>query len=162
MTDQTRRIGPPAAGREPGPNRRGNAILEMALVLPLMLYFAMGLVEFGQFCALKSAFEAAARDAARLGSRTVAVAADPATAATATLAASNVTFSASWLTIYDESNTTVVTDVSTVPAGHVLKFCLATTVAQVPGGHPPPLHSLTGQGIGDGKVLWGECAMVKE
>ncbi len=39
------------------PRHGGNAILEMALVLPLLIVLAMGMVEFGQYFYLKQAFE---------------------------------------------------------------------------------------------------------
>jgi Flp pilus assembly protein TadG len=157
----TARSSPGVRRRRRPPRWRANAILEMALLLPLLLFFAMGMVEYGQYCAMKFAFEAASRDAARFGCRAVAATADPANAATTTLAASKVTFSSSWMQIYDETTATTITDVATVPAGHPLKFYIGTTINLVPAA-VRPLHAITGLGIGDGKVLWGECTMVKE
>jgi len=45
--------------------RRGNAVLETALVIPVLLYLAFGTVEFGHFFYVKHNLQAAAREGAR-------------------------------------------------------------------------------------------------
>lgn len=45
--------------------RRGNAILEAALVLPVLLSLSFGTVEFGHFFFVKHTIQAAARDGTR-------------------------------------------------------------------------------------------------
>ncbi len=45
--------------------RRGGALLEAALVLPIMLAFGFGAFEFGYFIFLKQAVQGAAREGAR-------------------------------------------------------------------------------------------------
>ncbi len=42
--------------------RRGNAVLEMALVLPILLLLAFGMVEFGYFFYVKNNLQGAARE----------------------------------------------------------------------------------------------------
>ncbi len=49
------------------PRRMGSAILEAALVLPVMLSLSFGMIEFGYFFFVKHALQAAARDGARIG-----------------------------------------------------------------------------------------------
>mgnify|MGYP000518933373 CR=1 FL=1 len=46
--------------------RRGNAVLETALVLPILLALSFGLVEFGYFFYVKHNFQGAAREGARV------------------------------------------------------------------------------------------------
>lgn len=46
-------------------NRRGGAVLEAALVLPILTVLAMGMMEFGYYLYAKHTFEGAARDACR-------------------------------------------------------------------------------------------------
>src|SRR4051812_13398788 len=45
--------------------RRGNAVMEMALVLPILLALSFGTVEFGYFFYVKHTLQGAARDGAR-------------------------------------------------------------------------------------------------
>ena len=56
------------AGRVVGGRRarRGNAVLETALVLPILLALSFGLVEFGYFFYVKHNMQGAAREGARV------------------------------------------------------------------------------------------------
>jgi len=45
--------------------RRGNAVLEAALVVPILLYLAFGTVEFGYFYYVKNNVQGAAREGVR-------------------------------------------------------------------------------------------------
>lgn len=47
--------------------RRGGAILEAALVLPILFTISFGMVEFGYFFFVKHTLQAAAREGARMG-----------------------------------------------------------------------------------------------
>ncbi len=47
--------------------RRGNAVLEAALVIPILLYLAFGTVEFGYFFYVKNNVQGAAREGVRAG-----------------------------------------------------------------------------------------------
>jgi Flp pilus assembly protein TadG len=142
--------------------RQGNSIIEMAFVLQILLWLAMGMAEFGQYFYIKSAFQAAARDVARASILATAVQTDPATVATRTLGFANVTFNPSWMTITDITSSPVtVTNVSTIPAGHALQFTITTNYAAIPTVYRP-LSQITGKGIGTGKVMTGTCCMIKE
>jgi Flp pilus assembly protein TadG len=143
--------------------RRGGAVLELALTFPVFLAMAFGLVEFGQYMYIKHCFEAAARDAARVGIMSNATQSQVTTTLTNTLAQGNVTFSSSWLTITDlgPSATGTVSNVANVSAGDQLQFSVSTTYSSIPNV-VRPLYNMTGAGIGSGKVVSGICTMVKE
>ena len=144
-------------------HRSGNAIIEMVFAFQLLMFIAMGMVEFGQYFYIKHAFEAAARDAARASILATATSISPSTAATYTLSEANVTFNSSWLTITDTTAGTAVSDVSTVPAGDILQVQLLATYDQIPNVMRP-LYSITGNlfGIKNGKPMLGQCTMVRE
>jgi Flp pilus assembly protein TadG len=57
-----------ASSRHPrrGAFRRGGAILEAALVLPILLALSFGMIEYGYFFFLKHTLQGAARDGARI------------------------------------------------------------------------------------------------
>jgi Flp pilus assembly protein TadG len=141
--------------------RGGSVVIEMVFSFSLLMFIAMGMVEFGQYFYIKHAFEAAARDAARASILATATASSPATAATYTLSEANVTFNSSWLTITDTTAGSTVSDVSTVPAGDILQVQLLATYDQIPNVLRP-LYSMTGQGIKNGKPMLGQCTMVRE
>jgi Flp pilus assembly protein TadG len=143
--------------------RRGGPVLELAITFPVFLAMAFGLVEFGQYLYIKHCFEAAVRDAARVGIMTNATESQVTTTLTNTLAQANVTFSSSWLTITDlgPSATGTVSNVATVAAGDQLQFSLSTTYSSIPNV-VRPLYNMTGAGIGSGKTVSGMCTMVKE
>jgi len=142
--------------------RWGAVLLEAVLVLPVLIYLALGMAEFGQYYHIRSSFEQAAVDAARLGIPATAQQGDPATAATQTLGYVGVTFNSSWLTITDYSNSNAtVTDVSQIAPGHMLIFKIQTTYSQLPNAYRP-LYGMTGIGVGSSKTVSGQCSMVKE
>ena len=147
----------------------GNAIIEMALVLPALMFLAMGMVEFGQFFYTKNAFQQAARDACRASIMPNAKQADPYTAATAALAAAGVTFQNSWLTVTDitpgawgGTGTGNVTDVSTVSAGHAITVAITTTYGSLPNA-VRPLYAISGGiGIPSNRAIAGSSTGLKE
>ena len=153
-----------------GPRRRGGmAILEMAIVLPMMLYLAMGMVEYGQFFYLKNLFQQAARDATRAAIMPNAAAADPTTAATRTLAEGGITFQPSWMTMTDitpigwgGSTLGVFTDCSTVPAGHGITLTIATTYGALPGAVRPLSNMNAPAGIPAARAIAGSSTALKE
>jgi Flp pilus assembly protein TadG len=141
--------------------RSANALIEMAIAMPVLIGLAMGMAEFGQFFYIKNTFETAARDVARFSVLSTAQQSDPVTYATAAFARANITFQPSWMTMLDASTVTVVTDVSQVPAGHALTVIVQQYYDQIPGVYRP-LYQMTGQGIANGKKVLGLCTMVKE
>ena len=53
-------------------NRRGNALLDAALVLPILLSLTFGTVEYGYFFFVKHSMQGAAREGCRAGLEAVA------------------------------------------------------------------------------------------
>jgi Flp pilus assembly protein TadG len=143
--------------------RSANGTIEIVLVLPVLLAFSFGLVEFGQYMFIKHCFESAARDATRVAIMPTATQSSVTSVLTTTLAQANVPYSSSWLTITDlgPSQTGNVSDVSTVPMGDELQLTLSATYSSIPNA-VRPLYSSTGFGIGTAKTVVGECTMVKE
>jgi Flp pilus assembly protein TadG len=143
--------------------RRGAALVELALSLPILLYIGFGMAEFGQFIYIKHAFEAAARDACRIAITPTATQSQVTTTLTNTLTQANVTYNSSWLTLTDlgPSTTGTITNVANVPLGDEIQLTLSTTYSAIPNV-VRPLYSLTGAGIGTNKTVVGECTMVKE
>jgi len=142
-------------------SRSGNAMIEMVIAFPVLIFLALGMAEFGEFFYVKTAFESAARDVARVSIPVTAQQGDPAARAAATLAQYNITYNPSWMIIFDDSNGTLVTDVSTVPAGHLLTIIIQQYYDQIPGIYRP-LYQVTGSGIANGKQVLGLCTTVKE
>src|SRR5688500_6814462 len=63
MSDTSNLIG--ASKRNATYRRRGNAVLEVALTLPVVLALSFGCVEFGYFFFVKNSIQGAAREGAR-------------------------------------------------------------------------------------------------
>lgn len=152
------------------PRRHGGmAVLEMAVVLPVLLYLAMGMVEYGQFFYLKTAFQQAARDAARAALMPTARQADPAAAATRALAAAGVPFQSSWMTLTDTTPASwgggaggTVADCSTVAAGHTILVTITTSYGGLPGAVRPLSDLSMPAGIPAGRAIAGSSTGLKE
>jgi Flp pilus assembly protein TadG len=67
--------------------RRGNAILEAALVLPILLYLAFGTVEFGYYFYVKNQLQGAAREGVRAAITASAANSDVTSAVSASMSA---------------------------------------------------------------------------
>jgi Flp pilus assembly protein TadG len=142
----------------------------MAIAMPVLMYLVMGMVEFGEFFYVKSAFQQASRDALRAAIMPNAQQADPATAATRTLAVAGVTFQSSWMVITDitpsgwggSSGGGTVTDCSAVAAGHALTLTITATYATLPGAVRPLSAISGGVGIPASRTVVGSSGGLKE
>jgi Flp pilus assembly protein TadG len=137
------------------------AIIEMAIVFPLLIALVMGMAEFAQFFYVKNTFEEAAREVARMSVPALAVKADPSNTAANAFGRINVAFNPAWMTIVDLSASTLVTDVSAIPRGDVFMVTIQQNYDAIPGTYRP-LYLMTGQGIGNGKSITGKSTAVKE
>jgi len=144
-------------------SRGGNALIETSLALIVLLWVAMGMVEFGQFLYMKQAFNAAARDGARVASINTGTQAKVVAAVTAGLQQANVAYNASWLTITDLTTGTAVTDITSVTSGDSLRVTVSVNYDQIPNV-VRPLYTMTATrfGIKNGKPITGTCTMLKE
>ena len=136
-------------------------MLEVCIVLPVLLFLALGMVEFGQYFYIENIVESAARDACRATIPATAAAADPTTAVTRTLAQANITFTPSMMTITDDATGQTVSDVSTIFAGDAVSVNLQITYSQIPHVYRP-FNDMTGHGISNNKTLHTVCTMIKE
>ena len=143
----------------------GNAILEMAIVLPLLLYLSMGMVEYGQYFYVKQAFEAAARDGCRVAISPSATQAQVVAAMTATLAESGVTYDPAWAHFYwvtAPGLNTPESDVGILAPGYTIMVVLSAPYSTLPDAVRPMSSLYPGTGIGTGKQVTGTSTMVKD
>lgn len=142
--------------------RAGIAMLETIVVLPVLLFLALGMMEFGQFIYIDHIIQSACRDATRAAIPATAQSGDPTAAATRTLAQANIPFSSVTMLIQDTATGwSTVTDVSTVPAGHNLEVTLTATYSQLPNVYRP-FNNMTGHGISNSKTIQSISMMTKE
>lgn len=139
--------------REPIHKRRwGGAVLEMALVLPILLFLAFGTVEFGYFFYVKHNVQAAAREGARAAIVPSATNSDVTDAVQQMMQAAGLGSSGYTTSITNTAGTTVT--VSTTTAGTAIKVTVNCNWSQV-GLRPLGL-------IGSSKVVTGTTVMRKE
>ena len=125
-------------------NRRGGAVLEAAIVMPMILILTFGMIEVGHYFYLKHAMQCAAREAARLA---ILPKGDPSTAVSDAMARAGLS----------SANFTVTTDpadLSTAAAGDEMTVTVEATWSAV---GVRPMHLLSGS-----LVLRGSAVMMKE
>jgi len=125
-------------------NRRGSEVLEMALVMPLLVYLIFGMVEFGYFFYLKHNLQAAAREGARTASTLNGTDGDGVAKASAFLTAANLTAGS-----FSISSTT---------SGDTVTVSVQATWGQIGILHLP----LMDWSLPDSKVVKGVAVMRKE
>lgn len=130
----------------------GGAVLEMALVLPILLFLAFGTVEFGYFFYVKHNVQAAAREGARAAIVPSATNADVTAAVQQMMQAAGLGSSGYTTSITNTAGTTLT--VSTATAGTAIKVTVNCNWSQV-GLRPLGL-------IGTSKVVTGATVMRKE
>jgi Flp pilus assembly protein TadG len=133
--------------------RRGNAVLEAALVVPILLSLTFGAVEYGYFFFIKNSLQGAAREGCRAAIVQTAVNSDVTKAVAASLKAaglnsSTTTLDAKYTLTFSPS------DVSTVTAGNSITITLDATWGTI-GVRPMGL-------IGSSKTVRGTTVMRKE
>jgi Flp pilus assembly protein TadG len=146
--------------------RRGNAVIELALTLSILLSLTFGMVEFGYYFYVKNSFEGAAREGAR-----AAIVPGAANSAVTTAIANSMTasgYSSSQYSVQYQAGTTGAfyvggTSFSTDPTiitsaatGSPVAVNVYTTWSTVGTGFSP-MHF-----IGTSKVLSGLAVMRKE
>jgi len=121
-------------------DRRGNAVIEAVLVIPILLLLAFGTVEFGHFFFVKHNLQGAAREGARAAIVSGATNADVTSAVSASMTASGL----------QNSGYTVTTnpsDVSTAGSGTNISVAVECTWGNV-GVRPMGMISATKQARG--------------
>ena len=131
---------------------RGNAVLDMALVLPILLALAFGTVEFGYYFYVKHNVQAAAREGARAAIVPSAVAGDVTTAVQNVMNAAGLGSSGYTTSVTDVNGNAI--NVSTATAGTAIKVTVQCTWGNV-GVRPLGVISST-------KIVTGNTVMRKE
>ncbi|HYE17495.1 MAG TPA: TadE/TadG family type IV pilus assembly protein [Tepidisphaeraceae bacterium] len=136
--------------------RSGAAVLDMALVLPVLLYLAFGTVEYGYYFYVKHNVQSAAREGARAAIVPSATAGDVTTAVQNVMSAAGLQSTGYTVTITDTSNNAI--NVTTATAGTAIKVNVQLTWGSV-GVHPLPTAL---GGINTAKLVRGNTVMRKE
>jgi Flp pilus assembly protein TadG len=132
----------PKAARAPGEHpsrRRGLALVEMALILPLLLLLTIGVIEYSWLFLASQKITNAARQGARVGVRADATSADVSAAVAALLNAAGIG-EGQYSLVLSPSNA------STVPAGETFTVAVSVPYAnvQLTGAGFLPLPSALG------------------
>ena len=146
--------------------RRGNAVIELALTLGILVNLSFGMVEFGYYFYVKNSFEGAAREGARAaivpGAQTTDVTnavANCMTAAGYSASQYSIEYQAGTSGGYAVGGTAYSTNPSTITTATVgtpIGVTVYTTWGVVGRGYSP-MHF-----IGTSKVLMGTAVMRKE
>lgn len=134
--------------------RRGNGVLEMAIVLPVLLWLGMGMVEFGQYFYAKHTIQAASRDGARTAILGTATHAAAQSAVANTMATGNFGSSTYTLTFVDPYTSTTITNVAAVSKGNPIQVTVTANYGAV-GVRPLGVISAA-------KQIKGITTMIKE
>ena len=124
-------------------NRQGGAVLETAIVMPMILILTFGMIEVGHYFYLKHAMQCAAREAARLA---ILPKGDPSAAVSSAMARAGL--------VNGYTVTTDPVDLSTAVAGDEMTVTIEATWSDV---GVRPMTILSGS-----LVLRGSAVMMKE
>ncbi len=133
--------------------RRGSAVMDAALVFPVLISLTFGSIEFGHFFFLKHTMQGAAREGARAAITPSATTADVNTAVAASMTAAGFTAAQYTVAIRNPADTVTV-DPSTATAGTSILVKVNASWGTV-GIRPLGL-------IGSGKQVSGQTVMRKE
>jgi Flp pilus assembly protein TadG len=133
--------------------RPGNAIIEAALVLPVLLALAFGTIEFGHFFFCKHTFQGAARDGARVAILSSSTNTSVTTAVANTMTAAGFTAGQYTVAITNTSNVAIA-DIRTITTGNPIKVSVTATWGTI-GIRPMNMISAS-------KQVTGFMIMVKE
>lgn len=133
--------------------RRGSAVLDAALVFPILISLTFGCIEFGDFFYVKHTLQGAAREGARAGVMPSSANSDVTTAVTQSMTAAGFTATQYTILIRDVGDTTNINVASQTTGTPILVKvqCLWSTVGLRPLGL-----------IGSGKLVIGMTTMRKE
>lgn len=143
-------------GRKCSRRRLGGAVLETVLILPVLLYLAFGVVEFGYYFYVKHALEGAARDGCRAFISAGATLTDVTNAVSSSMTASNLASSGYTVVTQDGGTTLTAGNYTTAVAGDTITVTVTCTWGTAGAGYRP--WGL----IGTSKQVVGAAVMRKE
>lgn len=131
--------------------RRGNAVLEMALVLPILLMLAFGIADYGYFFYVKNCVQQTAQAAARK-----AISSSATNSGVSTLVSQMM--SSAGLSNSGYTLTTSPSDITSAATGSSVTVTISISWGTA------GIHSLTSGygGISNGKTITGTAVMYKE
>src|SRR2546423_1012740 len=129
----------PYAKRCTGITRRrfGGAVLETILVLPVLLYMAFGIVEFGYYFYVKHSCEGAARDGCRAFITAGATLTDVQTAVDAAMQAASLSGSGYIVVVKDGATVMTAANQNTAVAGDTITVTVTCTWGTAGAGYRP-------------------------
>ena len=155
MTIHMTKQGP--GGRHRITRRRfGGAVLEMVLVMPVLLYLAFGIVEFGYYFYVKHSLEGAARDGCRAFIASGATLTDVNNGVSAAMNAASLGSSGYTTVTLDGATTMTAGNYTTAVAGDTITVTVTCTWGTAGSGYRP--WGL----IGASKQVVGTAVMRKE
>jgi Flp pilus assembly protein TadG len=134
-------------------NRSGNAVLDMALVMPVLIYLTFGACEYGYALYVKHSLQAAAREGARAAIVSGAAATDVQTAVDNSMLAAGFAQAT-----YTRPPTVSPSGWASSAAGTTIQVTVSTTWGTI-GVHLLPTAM---GGIGSSKAMSGSTTMRKE
>lgn len=134
-------------------HRRGSAVLDAALVFPILLSLTFGCIEFGHYFFIKHTLQGAAREGARAGAAPSSTNTDVTTAVTTSMTAAGISAANYQVKIRNSGDTADIT-VNTQSAGTAILIKVQCTWGTV-GLRPMGL-------IGSSKLVIGQTTMRKE
>lgn len=139
--------------RRPGRVKRASAVMEAALIFPVLLSLTFGSIEFGHFFYVKHTLQGAAREGARAAITPSATNADVTSAVNAAMSAAGFTSGQYTVQVRNATDTANVT-VNTVTSGNGILIKVSANWGTV-GIRPLGV-------IGSGKTVLGQTVMRKE
>jgi Flp pilus assembly protein TadG len=139
--------------QRPG-RRRGNAVMEAALVLPLLLTLTFGTVEYGYFFYVKHTLQGAARDGTRVAILPSSTLTSVTTAVGNTMTSAGFASNTYTTTVTNGSTGATISNLSTITTGTAIKVQVTCTWGTV-GIRPMAM-------INPAKQVVGFTIMVKE
>ena len=127
--------------------RKGNAVMEAALVLPILLALAFGTVEFGHFFYCKHTLQGAARDGARVAILSSSTNTSVTTAVANTMTAAGFTGTQYSVTITNATTAAAISNVGAAATGTPIKVTVTSTWGTI-GIRPMNMISSTKQVVG--------------
>jgi Flp pilus assembly protein TadG len=138
------------------PRRIGAAVLETVLIMPVLLYLAFGVVEFGYYFYVKHAVEGAAREGCRAFIVTGATLTDVSNAVSNSMSAAQLSGSGYTIVTKDGSTTLTNGNYTSAIAGDTITVTVSCTWGTAGAGYRP--WGL----IGVSKSVIGTAVMRKE
>ncbi len=143
--------------RRSRPRRRGGAILEAALVLPILLTISFGMVEFGYLFFVKHTLQGAAREGARAAILPTATNAKVTSTVATAMSAGGFANPGAYQVEVRNAQTGAPVNVATTPAETPVKVVVRGTWGNLSGG----MSSVT-IWLDDAKSVSGATVMMKE